>query len=134
MDGAELSQKMVQMHQEMLENFAELKQDNLEIRRGLKELEEKLEGTYSAQKSAHGATMDDAVGKVGDPGEAKEAGGEGKRGSMVEMGESKEQAPKNTTSADKENLAKKTKRRVAKEFRDETIRQDSVSAENIEAG
>lgn len=136
MESHELLERMVSMHQEVLEKFEEVKQDNLEVRKALQELETKLLDQASVtpmtvSKTTHGATNGVTDKKV-TSGDGLRRGEESRRTSQQMDLRSPDTRPVSSKppSLDKEPNGKPVKRRMAKEFLDEGIRQSFEQRKN----
>ena len=136
----ELLARLATMHQEMLQGFDEVRQENQEIRRSLQELEERLgdrsEGGGGGARGGNGGVVEgpemvgspvEEVGEVGAtrtlPREDKGWAGPGPAG-----------VPTPDKDIGERKVKKVPNRRVAKEFLDEGIRIPSGKGTRTEAG
>ena len=134
----ELLARLATMHQEMLQGFDEVRQENQEIRRSLQELEERLgnQGGVGGggARGGNGGVVE-GLEVVGLPGEEVGEGGVTRTLPREDRGWA---GPAAVPTPDKDIGERKVKkvptRRVAKEFLDEGIRVPSGKGSRTEAG
>jgi len=144
MEGDAVLDRVVQLERLVMEKFAEMKADNQELRQTLQEMGERLAKANQANSQPQAAGHHDAI-NVDAPAERESVNLELKKEEAArkgpQMGEDESQssvvlgrgsaagvssrADKETGGAEKGKKGAVSRRRVAKEFLDEGIRQNS---------